>query len=310
METLPLNSFERSELWDTREDLEDSGVRGEGSVVLVRSYLDPERSKRLDISRSLRVDWFKQGDLEEKGFDSDIFLASKDLSDEEFFDRLRSDGRDERVISRLIVPPPVYREVVSWTERVNWNRLGVWTTAVVLTIALGTILSVGILHLTRPEISNASLEAPKPVSVGGIVSYRTKSGRIEGDEGAFIFFFPADKPFKKPLISYGATPNKLLPLKFDLFLKELEENGGYFEQIGFEGFFSLEVKRPGDYCVLIVSYHLDGNLAGVDKKTIREIGRYLFGPEEMLERNKFLWTTRTFDGEECDLDFEIGKADR
>ncbi len=300
---------ESSDSLGRRPDLADEENASGGSVVLIRSFLFPDRSRRLDVSRSLKIDWFRRGTDENDEADESIFVQAPDLSDDEFIERLRQDSSSYPCAGAFI-SPPVYvpeEEKTPWTERVDLIKFGIWIGAAVVLIRLTTMTSYEILRLTNPQYFSASLKEPDPVPVEGAVVYKTSGGRLEGDEGAFVFLFPTEPAFEKPLVTYGAAPNGKTPLQFNDFLTELEANGGYFERAGFDGFFDVEVKTPGVYRVLVVSFNVEDDVARVDDKILREIGVYLFHPEEMLSRNRFLWTTKRIEGARVELEFNVGR---
>ncbi|MBR4752150.1 MAG: hypothetical protein IK077_10355 [Thermoguttaceae bacterium] len=292
-----------------RPDLSGENGSSGSSVVLIRSFLFPDRSRRLDVGRTLKINWFRRGSEENEGVDESVFVQTPDLSDDEFFERLRAES-PSYPSAGAYVSPPVYvpgEEKTPWRERVDLTKLGIWTGITVVLIGLATLASFGILRLTNPRFLQASLQDPDPVPVEGLVVYRTSGGKLEGDEGAFVFLFPTERAFKKPLITYGASPNEKTPLQFKDFLTELEANGGYFERAGFEGFFDVEVKTPGVYKVLVVSFNVGDDVSRADEKTLREIGAYLFQPEEMLSRNRFLWKTERIEGSRVQLELNVGR---
>ena len=303
---------EPESFFESLGDFSECGTRQgvKSSSVLIRSFLFPNRSKRVDVGRSLNVDWFKRGELEEPTIDESLLLDCRDLTDDEFIERLNSKLPEPVAFVQPYAPRVYAEEEKSWNKKVNWKILTVVTAGVVALIGLAAITSYCVLVKTNPEAVDAKLIAPKPVDVEGVVTYRTKNGKLEGDDGAFVFLFPARRAFDRPLVVNGAKPNRPTPLHFDDFLEKLEAQGGYFERAGFEGLFSIEVKEPGSYKILVVSYNVRHDLGSSDKKTVREIEKYLFNPGDMLERNRFLWTTKSVEGERCELDFDFGKASR
>ncbi len=292
--------------YDKREDLVGTGLRGVGDRILVHSYLAPERSKRLDVSKTLFVDWFRRGEKDEELLNDNVSLPNKDISDAEFLERLNSKVPNIQR-ARPSATQPLYHERVSFTTLVDWPKLSIWSGGVFLIVFLALAVTWVTIRMTRPEALRASIEAPTPATVDGTIAFRTRSGKIEGDDGAFIFLFPKDKKFESPLVYYGAEPSKKLPLEFDDFLNELKKNGGYFERVGFEGYFTFESVEPGEYYVLIVSFNLSGELGNDDKKALKEIGNYLFKPENMLKRNKYLWKNASIAGERVDLEYDLGR---
>lgn len=293
---------------DNREDLDPDFREGSG-FVLLRSYLDPRLSRRVDICRTLCVNWYQRGEKGREEFDESGVFSKRELSDDEFISRLNSSAPASDV-SYMKAPTYVYEEPTSWTERVDWKLLSVWFIVVGVVVGLAALTTVFVVRLTGPNSAELTLEDPKPVVVDGLITYKTKSGKLEGDEGAFVFFLPVERPFVKPLVYYGAKPNEKLPLKFDEFLTELNANGGVFEKVGFEGLFSVELPTPGRYKALVVSFNVDGDIDDVDKETLEQIGKYLFKPEALAQRNKILWEDATFTGERGEVEYHIGKATR
>lgn len=298
-----------SDSYDQRHDLDSDDGRSRNSVVLIRSFLHPGRSQRLDVGRSLNLDWRRRKTKSNEELDESVFVQAPDLSDDEFIERLRTEAPSYPT-ARAYVQPPVHipeKEKTPWRERVNFTKLGIWSGVIVLFISLTALTSFGFVRLVSPRFLDVSIQAPEPVQVDGQILYKTAGGQYEGDEGAFVFLFPTARPFESPLVTHGASPNKKLPLRFDKFLEELDAKGGYFERAGFEGFFDVEVKEPGVYKVLAVSFHVDDDVALADEETLGEIGKYLFKPEEMLERNRFLWTTKKIEGERALLELNVGR---
>ena len=278
------------------------------SSILVRSYLIPEKSRRIDVSRSTKINWFKRGGEDSEEVDESVFLVAPDLSDDEFINRLHAEPAASIPRAKSIERLPIYKEeVVPWSERVDFVKLGIWAGIAVVIVGIATVFASCVLHFTRPGYLNAELVMPEPTTFEGVVVYKTTAGKLEGDEGAFIFLFPADHVFSKPLATYGAAPNKQTPLQFNGFLEDLRSNGGYFERVGFDGYFSVEVKQPGRYRVLIVSYNVPGNAQINDKTALKEIKKYLFDPEELLERNRFFWKTVSIEGTQRELEVNMGK---
>ena len=292
------------------EGASESNLRSslKNSSILVRSYLIPEKSRRIDVSRSTKINWFKRGGEDAEEVDESVFLVAPDLSDDEFINRLHAEPTASIPRAKSIDRLPVYKEeVVPWSERVDFVKLGIWTGITVVIVGIVTVFVSCVLHFTKPGYLNAELVMPEPTAFEGVVVYKTTAGKLEGDEGAFIFLFPAEHVFSKPLATYGAAPNKQIPIQFNGFLEDLRANGGYFERVGFDGYFSVEVKQPGRYRVLIVSYNVPGNAQTNDKTTLKEIKQYLFDPEELLERNRFFWETVSIEGTQRELEVNMGK---
>ena len=44
-----------------------------------------------------------------------------------------------------------------------------------------------------------------------------------------------------------------------------------------------------------------------DKTALKEIKKYLFDPEELLERNRFFWKTVSIEGTQRELEVNMGK---
>ena len=184
--------------------------------------------------------------------------------------------------------------------------MGIFAAVYVIAVSFGTLTTLYASRLYAPQVAEVGLKPTEPTQVDGFVTYTTKNGTTEGDVGAFVFFFPAERPFDSPLTIYGAEPTRPLPLKFDNFRETLASKGGYFEIAGFDGIFGLNVE-PGEYDVLIVSYRIEDDLKRVDAKTLREIGRRIFHSEDLLERNKFVWSREKIEGERTSLHYNMGR---
>ncbi|MBQ9874910.1 MAG: hypothetical protein IJM30_10640 [Thermoguttaceae bacterium] len=283
---------------DSREDLRKRDSGGKSSVVTIRSYLKPERSKRLDIGKTLKLDWFRRGEPEEPE-EPDVFLAERDLSDEEFFDRLTAEpvargpvrGGDVKA-PPVYVPKPVK---IPWSQRVDFVKLGLRLGALAVVLGLVAFGASFVLRVSSPKYARLSGGGPEKVRVFGRAVFPSETGELEGDEGAFLFFFP-DRPFETPLSLGGAAPQRKTPSKDDEFCVKLAANGGAFESAGFDGNFDAELPAQGVYKILVVSANAFGDSSRVDPETVREIGKYLYRPENLLG-NKFYWATKNLDSE-------------
>jgi len=293
------------------------------SGVLVHSHLSREKSRRIvPIAGAPSSQWsqnlFGEEPQAPSDFNSSVFHTPADVSDAEFMTRLREETFDVPSVEAP-VPPPLASDYYesfdqkttkeeSHVESGRLQRVAILAAAL-STVVLSVVIGVLAYRAGRLNAIDPTLAASEPIAVEGRVVYRDKSGRDEGDEGALLFFFPANRVFDKPLIPSGLSPQDADPSENEDFLTELSKAGGYFGTVGFDGYFSLEIAEPGDYRFLVVSKHVEDSVDSADKRTLGEISKYLFLPErKLLARNRFLWSTETINERSSAIEKNFGKS--
>ncbi len=247
-------------------------------------------------------------------------LVAAPLSDADFA-RLTS-GEPRRVVAENCVAPPVadvdaYRRDA--LRFIDEERDALRKKRLRVIVALATAFLVGVgasfsLKTTffgnrfNETTSNAS-SAAEPLPVDGRLTYRTASGRTEGDEGAFVFVFPIDGDFGESLTLGNAAPERGTPPDFDEFVAKLEERGARFAVADFDGRFTISAPGPGEYDVLLVSRGVADSPDDADGAALEEISRYLFLPEQkLLAKRRFVWKRFRFDRDSAVVEEDFGKS--
>ncbi len=289
--------------------------------VPIRSHLAREKTRRIvPIAGVSSSEWSLDALGDERLASSEreysVFTTKSDVDDAEFMASLRDDAPEVAPVP----PPPVFNSDLLGYSPASSRQESIMSTrfqqTVVIVAALSAVVMsvvIGVLayRIGRSNAIDPKLAASEPISVEGRVVYRESSGVDAGDEGALLFFFPANRPFDKPLILSDLSPQDSDPNENEDFLNELAKKGGYFAVVGFDGYFSLEIAEPGDYRLLVVSKHIEDSVDDADKKTIDEISKYLFLPErKLLARNRFLWSTETIDERSGVVEKDFGKSSR
>lgn len=242
------------------------------------------------------------------------------LSDADFA-RLTS-AEPRRVVAENCVAPPIadvdaYRRdalrfIEEEREALRNKKLRVIVAAVgVLVVGVGAFLFLQTSFFgnrSDKTTSNATVAA-EPLPVDGRLTYRTASGRTEGDEGAFVFVFPVDGEFGESLTLGNASPERGTPPDFDEFVAKLEARGGRFAVADFDGRFTISAPGPGEYDVLLVSRGVADAPNDADKAALEEISRYLFLPEQkLLAKRRFIWKRVRFARDAAVVEEDFGKS--
>lgn len=244
--------------------------------------------------------------------DDASLLTRTEVSDAEFLRRLRAEPQ-----ARPDVPPPVAPPVL-WgvdetQENANAGRIPKWVWGAVGVVALGSAFVVGAFWAENGKNDgvvndNKQQVAANGVFVEGALTYRTASGTVAPDDGAFVFFFPSEERLGAPVALGNASPQRPNPPGFENVVADLESRGARFAVADFEGRFAFDDLEPGEYRVLLVSRRVGDDWGKANAAALQEIERCVVSPRLLLGNNRFFWTTRRFDRDAATLEKSFGKA--
>ena len=126
-------------------------------------------------------------------------------------------------------------------------------------------------------------------TVQGNLYYRGFDGRPMPDADAVVILLPLDRNAPAvPMSIEGLRPNDEMIAPNVDGAQQITELGGHFLRTGADGAFSVSLKTPGRFLVLMISSHARRN-DGMEPETaaIRELGRFFRTPEDLLGQYGF-----------------------
>ncbi|MDO5565178.1 MAG: hypothetical protein Q4G59_00880 [Planctomycetia bacterium] len=259
------------------------------------------------------------------GSDPNLMTTPEPVSDDEFFQRLRSEPVESRPVPPGLkpnsvspqAPPPLEIEPVITDDSTPHSDgiSGPFLTLIVMGILLAlSAVGVFVYHLF-PEMFQSGgkkevvAQRLDPITIDGKVVYYDAEGRVQGDEGAIVMLLPI--PFSsEPLVTGTLASNMPTPVDFTKHKEALIALGGSFGRAASDGFVDLKITRPGKYKVLYISAHVTRAHSSNDDKRIAEIEKFLFQPgQTLLSGYAFFLEERQLDATNFRVEFNFGKKD-
>lgn len=254
------------------------------------------------------------------GSDPDLMTSPAPVTDDEFFQRLRSEPVPSGLMPGSVLPqaPPSLAPEPIIAEEPTSHSEGISGSFLVL-IILGILLAfsavgVFVYHLFPEKLHSAGQNAvvvpqPDPVTIDGKVVYYDAQGHVQGDEGAIVMLLPI--PFSsEPLVTGTLASDKPTPIDFTRYKEALIALGGGFGRAASDGFVDLKIARPGKYKVLFISSHVTRMTSSTDDKRIAEVEKFLFQPgQTLLSGYAFSLEERQLDSTNFRVEYNFGKKD-
>ena len=191
-----------------------------------------------------------------------------------------------------------------WMETITLPRWVVYAQAALLGIGGTFFFLFGILvgHFTGNN--NGEVSATFDCSVSGSVAYRI-DGDLKADEGAVVFFLPADKKPDRRAEGSLVNPGTFKPLD-NVAIDRIHELGGAVSRTDEDGQFNVKINASygagTKYFLLIVSKNKRGvDTAQITKVQNATISSFFAPVEDVIDDRSYEWIEITADQDQLVL---------